>query len=45
MLWLLNLCDGGNSLHDIAERSGVSFERLERVAAELEAAGVIAPAP
>ena len=36
MLWVLNLCDGRNTLLDIAERSSLPFERLRHVARELE---------
>lgn len=31
MLWTLNLCDGTNSLLDIAERSGLPFAAIEHV--------------
>lgn len=34
LLWLLNMADGRNSLLDIAERAGTSFERV-RLAAEI----------
>ena len=34
LLWMLNLSDGTNSILDIAERSGLSFEEL-RCATEL----------
>lgn len=39
--WLLNLSDGGNSLLDIAERSGYGFEFLKRGADALEQAGLL----
>lgn len=39
--WLLNLSDGKNSLLDIAERSGKSFEALKRGADALEQAGLL----
>lgn len=39
--WLLNLSDGENSLLDIAERSGKSFEALKRGADLLEQAGLL----
>jgi aminopeptidase-like protein len=41
MLWLLNLSDGGHSLLDIAERSGVRFEALVRGAELLEEQGLL----
>lgn len=44
MLWLLNQADGGNSLLDIADRSGVPFATLVAVAEELLAADLLAPA-
>ena len=31
-LWVLNLSDGNNSLLDIAERSGISFPRINEAA-------------
>jgi len=36
MLWVLNLSDGCNSLVDIAERSGIRFDSLRRVAETLQ---------
>ena len=42
MLWLLNQSDGGNSLLDIAERSGIGFETLVTTANELLEAGLLA---
>jgi aminopeptidase-like protein len=32
MLWILNLADGAHSLHDIAKRSGIGFERIREIA-------------
>ena len=43
MLWVLNQSDGRNSLLDIAERSGISFETIARMAATLEQHGLLAP--
>jgi len=45
MLWVLNQSDGTHSLLDVAERSGVPFALLADVAADLEAAGLLAEAP
>ena len=42
MLWLLNQCDGSNSLLDVAERSGVAFNSIAVTAAELIDAGLLA---
>ena len=36
MLWVLNQSDGENSLLDIAERSGMSFEAIHKAAEALE---------
>ena len=36
LLWVLNLSDGTNSLLDIAERSGLSFESIRKAAALLQ---------
>jgi aminopeptidase-like protein len=36
LLWVLNLSDGGNSLLDIAERSGLEFGSIRQAAAALE---------
>jgi aminopeptidase-like protein len=36
LLWVLNMSDGGNSLLDIAERSGIRFESLTRAAEALQ---------
>lgn len=41
LLWLLNLSDGGASLIDIAERSGIDWRVLDRAAGMLVAAGVL----
>jgi aminopeptidase-like protein len=35
MLWVLNLSDGSHSLLDIAERSGIRFESIQRAALAL----------
>jgi aminopeptidase-like protein len=43
MLWVLNQSDGRNTLLDIAERSGIDFETIARVAAVLEQHGLLAP--
>jgi aminopeptidase-like protein len=42
MLWVLNQSDGGNSLLDIAERSGIPFASLRRSAGKLLEAGLLA---
>jgi aminopeptidase-like protein len=42
LLWVLNLSDGDHSLFDIAERSGLPYELVERAATELEGAGLLA---
>jgi aminopeptidase-like protein len=36
MLWVLNQSDGRNSLLDIAERSGLSFDSIQKAARALE---------
>jgi aminopeptidase-like protein len=41
MLWVLNQSDGGNSLLDVAERSGLPFDLVAEAAADLEAAGLL----
>lgn len=41
LLWVLNLADGEHSLLDIAERSQMSFEAIERAAQRLEAVGLL----
>lgn len=44
LLWVLNMSDGGHSLLDIAERSGLGFESIRRAADKLAGAGLLAPA-
>jgi aminopeptidase-like protein len=44
MLWVLNLSDGQNSLLDIAQRSGMTFERIRIAADALKGCGLLAPA-
>jgi aminopeptidase-like protein len=41
MLWLLNQSDGGHSVLEVAERSGLPFALLAEVAADLEEAGLL----
>jgi aminopeptidase-like protein len=41
MLWVLNQSDGGASLLDIAQRSGISFPAIKLVADELEQARLL----
>lgn len=41
LLWVLNLSDGQHSLLDIAERSGVFFERIRKAADDLAGIGLI----
>jgi aminopeptidase-like protein len=41
MLWVLNQSDGGASLLDIAQRSGIGFPALKAVADELEQASLL----
>lgn len=41
LLWMLNLADGGHSLLDVAERSGLPFARLQEAAEALAAAGLL----
>jgi aminopeptidase-like protein len=36
MLWVLNLSDGNHSLLDIAERSGIGFESIQKAAEVLK---------
>jgi aminopeptidase-like protein len=45
MLWVLNLSDGSHSLLDIAERSGLPFEVVRRVAQLLQAHGLLTGEP
>ncbi len=40
-LWVLNLADGTNNLLTMAERSGVPFHDLRRIAAELHQRGLL----
>ena len=40
-LWVLNLSDGSHSLLDIADRSGLPYNLIERSAAELEQASLL----
>src|SRR5512132_9633 len=42
MLWVLNQSDGGRSLLDVAERSGIPFAAISAAAARLREAGVLA---
>jgi aminopeptidase-like protein len=42
MLWVLNQSDGGSSLLDVAERSGIPFASLRRSALRLVEAGLLA---
>jgi aminopeptidase-like protein len=41
ILWVLNLSDGEHSLLDIAERAGIPYERVQRVATLLEDAELL----
>lgn len=41
-LWVLNQSDGGSTLLDIAERSGLSFEAILRAAERLRESGLLA---
>jgi aminopeptidase-like protein len=41
MLWVLNQSDGGKSLLDVAERSGIPFASLRRAAGKLVDAGLL----
>lgn len=42
MLWILNQSDGGASLLDIAQRSGLSYAAIQTAAEELSNAGLLA---
>jgi aminopeptidase-like protein len=42
MLWVLNQSDGGRSLLDVAERSGIPFAAISAAAARLRDAGLLA---
>jgi aminopeptidase-like protein len=41
VLWVLNLSDGGYSLLDIADRSGLPFAAIHGAAKALEAEGLV----
>lgn len=41
LLWVLSLADGAHDLIATAERSGLSFELIDRVAAALASAGLV----
>lgn len=41
LLWVLNLSDGGHSLLDIAERSGLGFGNIREAATALAASGLL----
>jgi aminopeptidase-like protein len=41
LLWVLNLCDGGSSVLDIAERSGLSFDCIRQAIMRLTACGLL----
>ncbi|MFD2356346.1 winged helix-turn-helix domain-containing protein [Nonomuraea ferruginea] len=41
MLWVLNQSDGGHSLLDVADRSGLPFDMVADAAAALEGAGLL----
>jgi aminopeptidase-like protein len=43
LLWTLNLADGKHGLLDIAERSGLPFDRIRRAAAVLREHGLLVP--
>lgn len=43
LLWVLNQSDGSNSLLEIAEKSGLSFEVIHEAARDLETAGLMKP--
>lgn len=45
MLWVLNLSDGSHSLLDIAERSGMAFDDINRAAARLLHHDLLIPVP
>jgi len=44
MIWILSESDGEHSLLDIAERSGLPWERIDRVARILEEHALLEPA-
>ncbi len=43
LLWVLNLSDGGHTLLDVAERSGMAFARIREAAGALVDAGLLEP--
>jgi aminopeptidase-like protein len=43
LLWVLNLSDGSNSVLDIAERSGLSFDQIRSAIEALTGCGLLAP--
>jgi len=45
LLWVLNLSDGSNSVLDIAERSGLSFDEIRSAIEALTLCGLLAQAP
>ncbi len=45
LFWMLNQSDGSASLLDIAEKSGLPAGMLARAAVDLQAAGLLEPAP
>jgi aminopeptidase-like protein len=45
MLWVLNQSDGGRSLLEIAERSGLAFDAIRSAAERLSGAGLLARKP
>jgi aminopeptidase-like protein len=45
LLWVLNQSDGGHSLLDVAERSGLPYDVVRSAADKLLAAGLLADAP
>jgi len=45
LLWVMNLSDGGHSLLDIAERSGLPFAAVREAAEALARAGLLVERP
>lgn len=45
LLWVLNLSDGGNTLLDIAERSGFEFSSIQGSASQLLKSGLLKECP
>jgi aminopeptidase-like protein len=45
LLWVLNLSDGSNSVLDIAERSGLSFDQIRSAIEALTGCGLLGQAP